>query len=52
MTRVFSTTKGWCCLSSAGLTYYTHLSGAMDAAYRQANSDGTSKQSNSNRSYG
>ena len=52
MTRIFSTTKGWCCLSPAGLTYYTHLSGAMDAAYRQADSHGASKQSNSNRSYG
>ena len=45
MVSVYSTDMGWFCSYGGSVTCYRNLCEAMDAAYRQANSDGTLKRS-------
>ena len=52
MVNVYCTDEGWFCSYAGRVTYHQNLREAMDAAYRQAISDGAAKQSDPGRHNG
>ena len=52
MVNVYFTDEGWFCSCGEQVTYHQNLREAMDAAYRQATSDGALKQGDPNSNNG
>jgi len=49
MISVYCTDRGWFSSCNGTVMYHKNLQEAMDAAYREANSDGAFKKGNSHR---